>query len=124
MDQKKVRRNDRFILPLFRGCLVEMMTMLLQFFLDHQCISLVDMMDWYANDNFVSEIIGTKIEKKWAEPFFHQHGCQIESSGKMNKFSPSLSIKVNSFFHSDLSTNEVTMNELTDSQMKKNVRIR
>ncbi len=35
-----------------------MMTMLLQLFFDHQCISISEIIDWYSNDHFIDEIIG------------------------------------------------------------------
>ena len=52
-----------------------MMTMLLQFFCDHQCLSLDEIIDWYANDTFASD-------KKWVEPFLQQHHVQMASSGE------------------------------------------
>ncbi len=58
--------------------LVETMTMLLQLFFVHQCISMPEIIDWYLNDNFVDESIGKKLEKNWAESFLHLHGYSIE----------------------------------------------
>jgi hypothetical protein len=49
-----------------------MMTMLLQLFFDHQCISMPEIIDWYLNENSVG--------KKWAEPFIRLHGYPIEST--------------------------------------------
>jgi hypothetical protein len=54
-----------------------MMTMLLQLFFDHQCISIEEMIDWYLNENFADQATGRSLDKKWAEPFLNLHGYQI-----------------------------------------------
>ena len=58
--------------------LVETMTMLLQLFFSHQCISMPEIIDWYLNDTFVDESLAKKLEKNWAEPFLHLYGYSIE----------------------------------------------
>ncbi|CAF1297306.1 unnamed protein product [Adineta steineri] len=51
--------------------IVEMMTMLLQLFLDHQCISISEMIVWYSDNNSTNEI-------SWVEPFLKLHEYPIE----------------------------------------------
>lgn len=64
--------------------IVEMMTMLLQLFFDHQCISIPEIIDWYLNENSIDEFIGKNLDKKWAEPFLNLHGYQIESTSMLS----------------------------------------
>ncbi|UJR16454.1 hypothetical protein I4U23_003356 [Adineta vaga] len=59
---------------------LELMTMLLHLFLQHQCISTAEMIDWYEKETFADQILEKKIEKKWAEPFLNQYGYRIEST--------------------------------------------
>jgi len=55
--------------------------MLLQLFFDHQCISISQIIDWYFNDNFVSEVTGKNVDKRWAGPFLNVYRCRIQSTG-------------------------------------------
>ncbi|CAF1220215.1 unnamed protein product [Adineta steineri] len=64
---------------------IEMMTMLLQLFLDHQCISISEMIDWYSDNNSTNEI-------SWAEPFLKLHEYPIEhTTSKLDSHSVSTS---------------------------------
>ena len=58
-----------------------MMNMLLYFFLAHQCISISELNDWYQNDTFVEQILGLKVDKEWAEPFFNRYARQTTPKG-------------------------------------------
>ena len=61
----------------------EMMTMLLEWFLRHQCISLPEMIDWYQKETFVDHMIGRVVHKNWTEPFLNQYGYRTEPLGRL-----------------------------------------
>jgi hypothetical protein len=86
--------------------IVEMMTMLLQLFFDHQCISIPEIIDWYLNENSIDEFIGKNFDKKWAQPFLNRHGYQIESTSTLSQ------ILINSFL--DLSEVRIYLCQATD----------
>lgn len=69
-DKGEVENNNQIF---------DMMTMLLDLFYNHQCISIPEMMDWYFNHKFIEKLIGKNVDKKWAVSFMNLHGCQIES---------------------------------------------
>ncbi len=57
-----------------------MMTMSLQLFFNHQCISMPEIIDWSLNENCVDEIIGKKFDKKSAGPFIDLPEHSVEST--------------------------------------------
>ncbi|CAF0987872.1 unnamed protein product [Adineta ricciae] len=63
----------------------EMMTMLLEWFLRHQCISLPEVIDWYQKETFVDHMIGRVVHKNWTESFLSQHGYRTEPLGTLTR---------------------------------------
>ncbi|CAF4569336.1 unnamed protein product [Rotaria sp. Silwood1] len=91
---------------------VEMMTMLLQLFFDHHCISMPEIIDWYSNEKFIDQLIGQKVDKCWAEPFINQHGYSIKFTN------PAVNELINSIPSSPRTSSVSTEQSSTQSNWK------
>jgi hypothetical protein len=78
--------------------------MLLQLFVDYQCISMSEIVHWYLKEDSIDKIIGKKVDKTWAKRFVKQHGYGL--------ISKSILTYLPSFFYIFPNCNSIHQNRL------------